>query len=226
MRSKTGSYGFRKSVVYDSDHWDLLESLRDRAREVIGWFAKNSIPALVHGSIARGDVKPSSDIDVFISVPVSSFLVETLIPEEIIEKKIVQATPNHLVKGVYVLDGNTTVTIPLVSPKRREMEFYYFGGAISQGEMDKRVPGIDKRLMFIQPTESGHEEIPVYEIPLNHLSTVLGIDVDVIEERIRVLKRRGTVGRTGVFINRTIPSNASLDEWLRKLAKRNPLLRQ
>ena len=54
-----------------------------------------------------------------------------------------------------------TVTFPLMEMRRVEREFYRFGGEanLSQLKAGIRVPGVDKRLMLIEPTEKGHEEM-------------------------------------------------------------------
>ncbi len=225
MRPKTGTFGPRKKIVYTEERWSLLKTLRERAGEVMEWLENHGIQGLIHGSVARGDVNPGSDVDIFIPQTIPSFRIETAIPEEIVEKKIVQATPGHLIKGVYVLKERTTVTFPLVNPKRREIEFYHFGGAIKFEEMEKRVPGVDKRLMLIIPTRDGHEEIPIRDLPYNHTAEMLGVNRDVIEERVRVLRRRGEVGRTGVFVDISLHPEESMEERLRDLAGKNPLIK-
>ncbi len=225
MKPKTGVYGPRKKVTYTESQWTLLEDLRSRAREVMGWLENRGIHGIIHGSVARGDVNQNSDVDIFILSCVPSFMIETAIPEEILDRKIVQATPGHLIKGVYVLQENTTITFPLVKPKRREIEFYYFGGALGFRDLKKRVPGVDKRLMLVLPDGDGHEEIPLEDMPFNHVAGILGITMDVIEERVRILKRRGEIGRTGVFIDVSLHPDESIERKLREIAGKNPLIK-
>ena len=227
MRKRTATFGERKRVVYSPERWKILKRKRKRAMEIMEKLENYSIPSLVYGSVARGDATEQSDVDVFITRKTPSYLIEVALDGlNIVHRKIVQATPNYAVKGEITLEDNTTVTFPLVSFKSREIEFYNFGGALDLKSLleGKRVPGVDKRLMLILPTDEGHEEIPILDIDDLELSKLLKTGLEIIEERKRVLEKRRETGRTGVFLNVSVPEDESFESFLEKLAKRNPVL--
>jgi hypothetical protein len=90
---------------------------------------------------------------------------------------------------------------------------------------DVRVPGVDKRLMLIEPTPKGHIESTIIgkEEAVAHL---LGISLNTVLDRVRTLTRRGEVGRTGVFLKRELTPDENLEEVLKNLADRNPAIRR
>ena len=229
MRRKTATYGERKEVIYTKEKWKILREKRERAKEVMERLNEFGLKCILYGSVARGDVNESSDIDIFIPMQVPSYRIELALDEfNILEKRIIQATPNHLIKGEFVLDDNTTVSFPLVKMKDRELDFYKFGGAISYEELliDKRVAGVDKRLVLIIPTEFGHREIPLNELQPSEIAKILGVCIDIVEERIRVLERRREIGRTGVFLLEKIPLESNFETMLKIIAERNPFVRK
>ncbi len=222
-------YGARRLIEYSKEHWDLLRAKRERAKEVMQALANFGIESIVYGSVARGDVNEKSDVDVFIPYVIPSYKVELALDNfEILERRIVQATPNYAIKGEFVLSDNTTVSFPLVRMREREMDFYKFGGCIDYDGLlkDKRVAGVDKRLVLILPTAKGHREIPLSEIHPSGAAKILGVSIDIVLERIRVLTRRREVGRTGIFICESVPSHESLESALKNIASRNPAVRR
>ena len=62
-----------RAVVYDSEHWELLETLRTRAASVMERLQSIGLDPYVYGSVARGDVTKNSDIDIIIPEPLSSY---------------------------------------------------------------------------------------------------------------------------------------------------------
>ena len=91
------------------------------------------LQSVVHGSIARGDVHKTSDIDVFIPEVQNSFIVETALEKANIPvntRLIVQATPNYAMKAHIEVSEQITVSFPLMQMRRVEREFYKFGGEI------------------------------------------------------------------------------------------------
>jgi predicted nucleotidyltransferase len=92
-------------------------------------------------------------------------------------------------------------SFPLVSLLPAEREFYNFAGSINlkQLESELRVPGVDKRLMLIQPTSLGHVESTIAGRE-GEVARLLSVDPRIVEERVRILERRRTVGRTGVYM--------------------------
>ncbi len=229
MRGKTATYGDRKEVIYSEERWKILKRKRERAREVMERLNEFGLESILYGSVARGDVTRDSDIDIFIPIQIPSYKIELALDGfEILEKRIVQATPNYAIKGEFVLDENTTVSFPLVKMKERELDFYRFGGALSYEDLllDKRVPGVDKRLVLILPTGRGHIEIPIDELQSAEVARILGVCIDIVEERKRVLERRREKGRTGVFLCETIPLESNFETVLKVIAERNPAVRK
>lgn len=227
MRRKPAEMGYRKTVVYDQERWNILKRMRDRIKSLMISLDKANIESIVHGSVARGDVSTSSDIDIFVPQVTQSFRMEiALSPYVILQRKIVQATPRHLPKAHILLGEKTMVTFPLAAPKRRETEFYRFGGHLGLEEIDDRAAGADKRLMLIEPTSDGHIETPLSELSLEHVAKVIGVCQDTIEERIRVLRRRALTGRTGVYLDYVLCEDQSFEKALNEIASRDPAIRR
>ncbi len=226
MRPKTATYGCRKFVEYTKEHWELLNEKREKAMEVMLQLRKVGINSIVYGSVARGDVNERSDIDIFIPDVIPSYRVELAV--DWIERRIVQATPNYAIKGELILDNDVTVSFPLVRMKDRELDFYRFGGCLSFEQLEKgeRVAGVDKRLVLIMPESKGHFEIPLNEIQPSEVARILGVCVDVVLERMRVLERRREVGRTGVFLLHSVPPGESFESELSAIAKKKPAVRK
>jgi predicted nucleotidyltransferase len=217
-------------VVYDRERWRLLKELRARAVELMEALRSMGVESIVHGSVARGDVNHKSDVDVFIPYPLPSYRVEValesrgLIP---VERIIVMATPFNAIKAHLFLDDVTSVTFPLVALTKVEREFYRFGGEIKLEDARSmvRVAGVDKRLMLIQPTEKGHVEEPIRGREAE-VAERLGIGVEVVRERVRVLTRRDEVGRTGVYLKRRLAPHESFEEVLKALRDEDPAVRR
>src|SRR5208283_5093907 len=163
MAVKPTKHADYKEVTYNSARWQLLNELRSKAVEVMAALEAFHLASIVHGSIARGDVKKGSDVDVFISEIQNSFLVETALEKAgkpINSRLIVQATPNYAMKAHIEVSEQITVSFPLMEMRRVEREFYRFGGEtnVDQLKANVRVSGVDKRLMLIEPTDNGHVE--------------------------------------------------------------------
>jgi predicted nucleotidyltransferase len=226
VREKTVARPGRRKVRYDESRWSLLRQKRSAALPVMRHLA--DLQPIVHGSLARGDVGPRSDIDIVLTTPIPSFRIELALGESRpIRREIVQATPWHLVKGHIFLDEELSVTFPMVKPTKLEEQFYYFGGAIDLGEMEGEVrrPGIDKRLMLIEPTADGHIESSVVGREAIAAKRV-GIEIDIVTERVEVLSKRDAVGRTGVYLKRTLSPEESFEDVLRRLAAGDPNLKR
>ncbi|MCQ5337516.1 MAG: nucleotidyltransferase domain-containing protein [Candidatus Methanomethylicia archaeon] len=219
-----------REVVYSQERWKLLDDLRSKAIEIMTLLEKVGIESIVHGSIARGDVNKKSDIDIFIPEIIPSYIIERAILDgnyQIIKREITQATPNHAVKAIIYIDERTRITFPLIPLRQRELEFYKFGGKIGLEELKlkKRVPGIDKRLMLIIPTDYGHYE---YSVIYNALEAakILGISIETIMERIRVLKRRDEIGRSGIYFKKELNDNETFEGVLKERIERDPSLKR
>jgi hypothetical protein len=188
------------------------------------------LEAIVHGSIARGDVNRKSDIDVFIPFQPSSFLVETALEKAGIpvnRRLVVQATPTYAMKAYIEIDENASVSFPLMKMRKVEREFYKFGGEVSLENLREglRVCGVDKRLMLIEPTEKGHRESTIVGCE-DQVAKLLGISTDTVLDRVHALLRRDEVGRTGVFIKEELSSDETFEMTLKRLADQNPAVRR
>jgi predicted nucleotidyltransferase len=171
-----------------------------------------------------------SDIDVFVPTHVPLLRVEEAIRNSlpVHSRLIVQATPTHAPKGYIFLNPEETemVSFPLAPLTPREEEFYRFGGLVSLKELreGRRVPGVDKRLIFISPTTEGHVELPVKGREAE-VASRLGISIETVRERVRVLSRRSSIGRTGVFVKYYLMPHQGFEEAIHLLARqRRPFL--
>lgn len=219
-----------RTVVYTGDRWLLLEQLRKKTLRIMESIEKTHVETLVHGSIARGDVSEKSDIDIFIPTQISSFTVETTLENADIpinRRLVVQATPTYAMKATIEVDENTSVTFPLMRLRKVEREFYRFGGEVNSASVRKglRTPGVDKRLMLIEPTEKGHVESTVVGRE-DHVAKTLGIAVETVLDRVHALLRRDEIGRTGVFIKQELAPSETFEMVLRRLVKENPAVRR
>jgi len=128
---------------------------------------------------------------------------------------------------VIEIDEETTVTFPLIGPTDRELEFYRWGGAIDIWgvKTKERVPGVNKKLILIIPTEKGHIEREVVGRE-SEVAKILGVSVDIVTERVHVLTRRDAIGRTGIYLNEEVPDWMSFEEALKIIADRDPNVRR
>lgn len=215
-------------VLYTQGHWNLLWELRAKAIEVLKILRMKGIVGYCHGSIARGDISTKSDIDIIILNPPPSIFIELALERFTpIVREIIQATPSHAIKAYIQLDEITTISFPLTKLSDNEVEFYKFGGILSLASLEagERTPGVDKRLKIIIPTARGHVEYSIIGRE-EEVSELLGVSLEVIRERIRVLTRRDALGRTGVYLNIAVPPDRSFEETLRLIAKKNPSVRK
>lgn len=224
--------GLQVKIVYSQDRWMLLKNLRSKAEKIMDILAARSMEAIVYGSIARGDVKPTSDVDIFIPYPVSSTLLQVYLEEnnfKIYRKVLVQATPSYVPKAYIYLDEEelNSVSFPLAKMRREELEFYRLAGQLDYTmlKQNHRVPGINKELKLIIPVEEGHVEIPL-ESNVELAAKIIGLNPQTIRNRIRVLKRRMEHGRTGVYREVDVSREESFEEILSFLEARDPALRR
>ncbi len=220
----------RLEVVYDAHHWNLLKELRSKATELMEILEKPHLHSVVHGSITRGDVSEKSDIDVFLPDPPSSFMIENVLERAGVSasrRAVVQATPLYAVKGYIEIDDQRSISFPLVKLRPVEKDFYKFGGMTTLPMLKnrKRVPGVDKRLMLVEPTSDGHVESTVVGRE-KAVSRILGVSLNTVFDRVHALLRRDEVGRTGMFIERNLSPDETFEMVLKKLADQNPAVRR
>jgi len=216
----------RRSVEYDRDHWALLERLRSRALQIMQALEAAGVRSFVYGSVARGDVSRNSDVDIVVPYTISSYKVEVALTG-VTRRELAQATPSMVLKGHIYLENDTCVSFPLFKMKPRELEFYKWGGQVGIEEIQKgvRVHGVDKRLLLIEPTAAGHTESGV----VGHETEVakkLGVGVGIAQERVRVMMRRDTIGRTGIYRTHVLSQTESFEEVAKTLRDTDPALRR
>jgi len=216
-----------KEVRYEPARFELLARMRQEAERVgsalgPGW--------AVHGSVARGDVRSTSDIDLVFVGNLRSYLVELLLQRagiDWVRREVVLATPNSTPKGHIHLGGEVTVTFPLMAFRPQEEGFYRFGGLLPVEGLSGagRVNGVSKRLLLILPTENGHLESSIQGREAE-TARLLGVAPEVVAERVRVLARRDRLGRTGVYLRRELADGEAFEEALKSLADRDPVVRR
>jgi len=219
-----------REVNYDAPRWELLRTLRNRAKIIMEALRGANVESIVHGSVARGDVGPKSDVDVFVPLQTSSFSIEATLERAGIgvnRRLLVQATPTYAMKGHIEIDESTAVSFPLMRMRKVEREFYKFGGEADLETLldNSRVPGVDKRLMLITPTDKGHGESNI--IGQEELAAkTLKISVDTVLDRVHTLMRRDQVGRTGVFVKTELSEDETFEMALHRIAGQNPAVRR
>ena len=217
-------------MVYDEERWALLKRLRSEAEGMMRPITVHHLEALAYGSVARGDVSEGSDIDIFIPRPPSPTILETLIERAgitVSHREIIQATPTYAAKGYIHAAEDRSYSFPLVQLRGHEREFYDFAGSLTPKQLQDgtRVPGVDKHLTLIDPTERGHTEIPIQGRE-GSVAKTLGVGVNIVLDRIRTLQRRERIGRTGVYIKRLLAPDETFGDVYQQLARTRPALRR
>ncbi|PCN51036.1 DNA polymerase subunit beta [Candidatus Geothermarchaeota archaeon ex4572_27] len=231
MTSGVCREGEYREVVYSRDRWELLRRMRERAAEIMRPFTRYGFRPYAYGSLARGDVKETSDIDITFLTVVDPSLIEHILASEgfsIEAKYIVMATPTYTPKAYIWLDaeGREQVSFFIAEPRPTSIDFYRFGGLIDYPGLERgnRVPGVDKRLMLIQPTETGHVESCIIGRE-GEVARLLGVAQEVVMERVRKLTRRSRVGRTGVYLEYRLAPGESIAEAISHLKRVNKYFR-
>lgn len=212
-------------VEYTDAHWRLLTKKRKMALDLLYNLKKLGLIGFVYGSVARGDVNEKSDIDIVIFEP-NYILLDTL---NVHHKYIIQPTPWSTPKAYLSLDEDEKVVIsfPLGKLKRDEVEFYNFGGlvGIEDLENNKRVPGVNKKLYIIEPTDYGHMEISLQGNE-DYASKLLKISVNTIREREALLMKRKESGHSGIYLRYDISGDDTIYDVINKLYKTNKYFRR
>ncbi len=218
------------TVTYSENHLKLFHQKRERSKFLLEMFDKEGLNPFIYGSIARGDVHNDSDIDIVLLQSIASYQIEIILEKNgFINyfREIIMATPADTLKLYIYLNELESITIPLSKFDKKSREFYDFGGKINLNQIKNsiRVPGIDKRLVLIQPISDGHEEYSI--IGNEHLAAKqLNVSIDLINERRRVLLKREKFGKTGVFLKRSIEMNETTEDVLKKLANKKSIVRK
>ncbi len=218
--------------IYIEAHWELLDRFRTDAKKLLDILEGEGISPSIHGSVVRGDVDKDSDIDVILESVVPSYKIELALTEhgyDISSRRIVQATPSHSPKAHIYLDPEerVAVTFPLIPFRTLEWDFYKFGGLLNLPQLrgGVRAPGVTKRLTLIEPTPSGHVESAI-EGRESEVAKILNVHIEIVHERIRVLKRRDRIGRTGVFLSHQLDAQEQFEAAFRGLLKSRPEIRR
>ena len=147
-------------VVYENKRWKLLKELRAQSIQTMEKLNKFNFHAIIHGSIARGDVTEKSDIDIFIPTPLSSFHIETALDSANIpvsRRIIVQATPVYVIKAHLEINEKQSVSFPLTKLRQVEREFYKFGGEANLKMLKRDIRLIASGDLERLPTRSRHK---------------------------------------------------------------------
>lgn len=214
-------------VIYTESDWTRLKKKRKRAIKILGMFREFN--PYLYGSIARGDVHENSDLDLVFLYPVPIFKIELILHQNGYQRyfrEIIMATPKDAIKLYIYLSELECLTIPLTKMDKKVLEFYDFGGKINLKELksDIRVNGIDKRLVLIQPNSQGHDELSI----INNeavVAKIVGISIDTIMERKKVLLKREKLGKTGTYLKREIGIDETVEEVLKNLADKKRIIR-
>ncbi|MGY5874800.1 MAG: nucleotidyltransferase domain-containing protein [Candidatus Thorarchaeota archaeon] len=215
-----------REVQYDDEHWSILSELRAKAIQVMQTLESIGVRSFVYGSVARGDITKTSDVDIIIPYTLSSYKIEVVLGQGL-KRELVQATPSMVLKGHIYLEDSVTISFPLFKMMSREEEFYRWGGAATFQQLQdgERISGVDKRLLLIEPTPSGHIERGT----IGHESEVakrVGVSIGIAQERVRVLTRRDNVGRTGVYLTHRLSPDESFESVAKSLQDSDPALRR
>ncbi|MGY5871791.1 MAG: nucleotidyltransferase domain-containing protein [Candidatus Thorarchaeota archaeon] len=215
-----------REVSYNQSRWNTLHRFRKRALEVLHQIETTGVKPLVHGSVARGDVTESSDIDIIIPQTISSYRLELALGPPL-HRELVQATPSMVLKGHIHLEGDVVVSFPMFKLMSREEEFYRWGGSLDSASLEDeiRTSGVDKRLVLIEPTDNGHIEFGVIGQEYD-VAKKLGVSIEIARERVRVLTRREAVGRTGVYQTYQLQDSENFEEVTKRLHDSDPALRR
>ena len=218
------------SVVYSDRDWQILNSKRNRAINLLEMFAKEGLNPYIYGSIARGNVHQDSDIDIVFTDQIPSYQIEFILGKNGFKnyfREILMATPLDSLKLYIYLSEQECITVPLSKLNSKGLEFYDFGGKVNLKQLKSniRVSGIDKRLVLIKPTSKGHNEFSIINNE-RMAAKELGINIETVNERKKVLLKREKHGRTGVFLKRSIEMGESTEDVLKKLANKKSIVRK
>ncbi len=217
----------RKFHHYNEEEHTLLHRLRDKAKFYLVKLEERDIKAFIHGSVARGDVTSTSDIDIFIPYNISSFRLDIIDIFKNADRRIIMGTPNSNIKGLLTLSENISISFPLTPPTEREVEFYKFSGSVFLDDIltNRYFPGVTKQLLLIEPANDGYWYSSILN-DKNRAIDLLKISQQMVDERIRVLLRRDKIGRTGKFLDHHLSPDDNFEQTLTQLSSRNIIIRR
>jgi predicted nucleotidyltransferase len=212
---------------YTEEEKKILIELREKAITILRVLENNNIHAFVHGSIVRGDISQTSDIDIYIPIQIPSYQIDLMDEFTTADRQLIMGTPNSMIKGVLTRNDGVSISFPLSAPKERESEFYKFSGLLYFKDLlqGRRIAGVNKKLLLIEPEGEGYWKSSV-RANKRRTVEVLGISQRIVDERIRVLERRDTIGRTGIFLDYNLHPNENFDQALKKIYDRNVIVRK
>ncbi len=212
---------------YNDEERNLLSHFRKKTIHVLENLEYNKIKAFVHGSVARGDVNSSSDIDVHIPIQIPSFKLDLIDDFKFASRRIMMGTPNSTIRGLLSVHDNLTISFPLSAPTEREDEFYLFSGLLYLEDLllNKRTAGVTKQLLLVEPENDGYwiSSLKAYKKKAIQL---LSISQRMIDERIRVLSRRDKIGRTGLLVDYSLNPEENFEHALKNLADNKIIVRR
>lgn len=226
-REKIVRHVGREFHRYSEDEWNLLKNLRITTIEILKILEYTGIKAFVHGSVARGDISDTSDIDIHIPVQVPSYKLDLIDDLQFTDHRIMMGTPNSTIRAVLSLQDDINISFPLCAPNEREDEFYRFSGYLYLKDLhlNRRKVGVTKKLLLIEPEEEGYWFSSISANKKKAIQ-ILSLSQRMIDERIRVLSRRDKIGRTGLFLDYSLSSNENFEQALKSIADRNVIVRR
>jgi predicted nucleotidyltransferase len=204
----------------------ILTQLRKTAISYLKILKKNGLKAFIHGSVARGDINQTSDIDIHLPYILPSFRLDVIDEFVSSDRRIIMGTPNSTIKGLLLINQKVSVSFPLTPPTERERDFYRFSGRVYLEKLVKGegVPGVTKQLLLIEPASTGYWYSSLIRYKKAAMKC-LNVSQRIIDERIRVLTRRDKIGRTGLLIDYPIPPHTNFEQALNQLSSQNPIVR-
>jgi len=217
----------RKYHAYNEEEKELLTIFRTEAITLLKILEEVGLEAFVHGSVARGDVSSTSDIDIHIPIQISSFRLGLLKNFDFADRRIIMGTPNSTIRGILIRHDNVSISYPLSTPRERETEFYQFSGLLYLEDLkqNSRIVGVTKQLILIEPEGDGYWVSSVIANRKRAIQ-ILNLSQQIVDERIRVLERRDRIGRTGLLLNYALSHDENFEQALRHIADRNVIVRR
>ena len=212
---------------YTPDEWNQLKKIRESAIRILKILENVGITAFVHGSVARGDISDTSDIDIHIPIQIPSYKLDLIEVFQFTDRRIMMGTPNSTIRAVLVLHNDSNISFPLSAPSEREDEFFHFSGHIYLKDLqnNRRIAGVTKKLLLIEPKEEGYWISSVITSKKKAIQ-LLSLSQRIIDERIRVLSRRDKIGRTGLFLEYSLSPEENFEQALKSIADSNVIVRR